>query len=824
MSAADPHEKTISASLAAAEPRATSPEESPQLLGGRYELLGMLGAGAMGTVYRARDRELDEVVALKVLKKELASADMVERFRREVKLARRVTHKNVARTYDIGENGGDRFLTMEFIEGEMLGALLARKGRLPLADVVRLALDVCAGLAAAHAANVLHRDLKPENVIVAKDGRAVITDFGIARAYAADDISRTVGGIVGTPAYMAPEQVEGRTDLDARADLYALGTMLYELVTGQMAWDGDSIVTVAAGRLLRPPPDPRAVMPSLPVPVAELILKLMARRREDRFESAEETARALEALGIGTQTQTPMSMPIPKAASSGTLPLASALAPARQQRPNGARVVAVLPVLNLGPPEDAYLVENVNEDVIDLLSVVPGLLVRPRGDTARYDDGKRDAREVGRTLGADVVVDASLRRIGETVRAAFRLISVEDGFQLWARRFDRPPVQVLSIADDAAHAIARALTTELGQSKPRAADPEAEDLFLRGRFLMRRGWFDVVREAVQLLSRAHERAPEDARIMGTYALALARIYGMEVFGQDLAEHTRTYGVVSFGRAAADRATELAARATELDPTLAEAKTALALVHLQNQEGDAAVRHLRAALAVGPNSIDALDWLARVMGEVGKIDEAEVLWRRASAIDPETVQLRHQIARIRAIVGDHAGMLDALGPMPSHPGDVAPWFAILSRDAMWRRDVAAQQRLADLLASMNIPSTARFALEQMLRVRLGDTTHLTDRAFIDRALPVDTSRAPRRASFNAQLRAEMFAHAGMFAETLEALRSADGNGILDVVWLDRCPLFDPLRKDPDFTTIQGRVALRASRVAAAIDAPSSTIGR
>ncbi|MCW5838232.1 MAG: serine/threonine protein kinase, partial [Labilithrix sp.] len=240
MSDTDPEAKTISASLEAAPARVTSPEESPPLLAGRYELRGMLGAGAMGTVYRAFDRELDEVVALKMLKKELASSDMIERFRREVKLARRVTHKNVARTYDIGEDGGERFLTMEFIEGEMLGSLLARRGRLPLDEVVRLALDVCAGLAAAHAADVLHRDLKPENVIVAKDGRAVITDFGIARAAAPGDLSRTVGGIVGTPAYMAPEQVEGATDLDARADLYALGAMLFELLTGQMAWQGDS--------------------------------------------------------------------------------------------------------------------------------------------------------------------------------------------------------------------------------------------------------------------------------------------------------------------------------------------------------------------------------------------------------------------------------------------------------------------------------------------------------------------------------------------------------------------------------------------------------
>lgn len=800
MSDADPQANTISASLEDAPARMTSPEESPQLLGGRYELLGMLGAGAMGTVYRARDRELDEVVALKVLKKELASADMIERFRREVKLARRVTHKNVARTYDIGEDGGDRFLTMEFIEGEMLGALLARKGRLALADVIRYGLDVCAGLAAAHAANVLHRDLKPENVIVAKDGRAVITDFGIARAATREELSRTVGGIVGTPAYMAPEQVEGSADLDARADLYALGTMLFELITGQMAWQGDSIVTVAAGRLLKPPPDPRTVMPNLPAPVAELVLKLMARYRDDRFASAHDAAIALEGLVIAPASTPAVSRPAP----SGTLPLLPALPSLREQRTTGARVVAILPVLNLGASDDLYLVDNVNEDVVDLLSVVPGLLVRPRGDTARFDDPRRDVREVGRSLGADVVVDGSLRRLGDTVRASFRLISVEDGFQLWARRFDRPPAQLLSIADDAAEAIARALTTELGhKARTRASDPEAEDLFLRGRFLMRRGWLEVVREAVELLGRAHERAPDDARIMGTYALALARIYGTE----------------SFGRETADRARTLATRAAELDPMQPEAKVALAIVHLQHQEVDAAVRYFRAALAVGPNSVDALDWLARVMAEVGRVDDAFALFRQVNAIDPETVQARHQVARVRAIIGDRAGMLEALGDIPSHPGDIASWFIIQTRDLVWRRDLAGAKRMSELLASVTVPASARFALEHMLLVPLGQDALVRDRAFLDRVLPVDASRPPRRASFNAQLRAEMLSFFGFKVEALEALRSCDANGLIDIVWLDRCPLFDPFRSEPDFTTIQNRVALRAQRVTAALDARS-----
>ena len=207
----DAEARTLAAPVLTEPGRSTSAGEEPPLVAGRYEILGMLGSGGMGTVYRARDRELDEIVALKLLRKELAaSAGMIERFRREVKLARRVTHKNVARTFDIGDHAGDRFLTMELIDGEMLGMHRARRGRVGVRDVIRIGVDVCAGLAAAHAAGVLHRDLKPENVILARDGRAVITDFGIARAVTEGEHGKTLGGIVGTPAYMARSRSRAR--------------------------------------------------------------------------------------------------------------------------------------------------------------------------------------------------------------------------------------------------------------------------------------------------------------------------------------------------------------------------------------------------------------------------------------------------------------------------------------------------------------------------------------------------------------------------------------------------------------------------------------
>lgn len=771
--------------VAPLDPAERSPTvDAPTLVAGRYELLGMLGSGAMGTVYRARDRELDETVALKVLKKELAGAPgMLERFRREVKLARRVTHRNVARTFDIGEHGGDRFLTMEFVDGEMLGSLLARRGRLELAEAVAVARDVCAGLAAAHAAGVLHRDLKPENVIVASDGRAVITDFGIARAVAEAELRRTGGGLVGTPAYMAPEQVEGRPDLDARADLYALGAMLYELLTGQMAWTGDSVVSIAAARLLRPPPNPRERVPELPAVAAELVLRLLARRPEDRFESAEATAAALAELEE----------------APGRPAAAGAPAVAAPARANGRRSVAVLPLVNLGDQDDDYLGQTLTEDLVDVLSVVPELRVRPRGLTLPFSDPARDVREAGRALGVDVVVDGSVRRFGEAIRVAVRLVTVEDGFQLWAKRFERRPAEVLTVAEEAAHAVATVLTASpVPHARAPAPDPVAQESYLRGRFLLNRGWYEINRAAIALLEDAYARAPDDPRIAGTFALALARGAADQ----------------SLGAAAQRRAREAAEHALSCDRTQPEARTALGVVHLAQNEGAAAAAELRRALALAPNAASALDVAGRLLGEVGCVDEGLALLERALAIEPGIMMCRQGIARARALRGDWEGAEEAFGPPPPDPRDQPLYFLTRARLALWRGDASAVERVAADFAVAKLPPGATRAVGGLLRVARERRMPLAELEALDETLPVDPSQSPRRTAFNAQTRAEVLLAIGALDDAVAMLRRADANALYDVAWMDGCPLLSPVRDRADVAAVREACALRAARIAEA----------
>lgn len=264
----------------------------PRALEQRYELLGEAGRGGMGIVYRARDRETGELVALKVLKPEIAAdAGIVERFKNELRLARKITHKNVCRIHEFNRAAdGTAYISMEFVEGESLRRVLSRFGNLGVRGGTRIAQQICAGLREAHAQGVVHRDLKPENVMVDREGNIKVMDFGIARSLEAGTTGTT--GIMGTPAYMAPEQAEGKT-VDARADIYALGLILYELFTGSTAFKGDTPVAVALKQIHETPPAPREVEPALPAHVEKTILKCLEKNPAKRFQSVDELEAAL---------------------------------------------------------------------------------------------------------------------------------------------------------------------------------------------------------------------------------------------------------------------------------------------------------------------------------------------------------------------------------------------------------------------------------------------------------------------------------------------------------------------------------------------------
>lgn len=262
----------------------------------------------MGIVYKAIDRETSERVALKVLKPEaLGDEMMMERFKNELRLARRITHKNVCRIYDFTRLGESPCISMEFVEGDTLRALLRRVGTLSIRSVVHISRQICDGLREAHAQGVVHRDLKPENLMVDHRGDLKIMDFGIARSFMGGTAS-TLGMFIGTPAYMSPEQVECR-EVDQRADIYALGLILFEMLTGSAVFKADTPMGMAYKQVHEAAPPPRSIDPDIAENVQNLILRCLEKEPDRRFQSAEEVARGIS--GLGYTVQPTISLPIP---------------------------------------------------------------------------------------------------------------------------------------------------------------------------------------------------------------------------------------------------------------------------------------------------------------------------------------------------------------------------------------------------------------------------------------------------------------------------------------------------------------------------------
>ncbi|WP_437741251.1 protein kinase [Sorangium sp. So ce1504] len=759
-----------------------------QVLAGRYELLGLVGIGGMGSVYRARDLELEELVAVKVLRRELSVApEVTERFRREVRLSRKVTHPNVARVFDIGEHEGDRFLTMEFVDGEPLAALLARERRLGMTRALDVVEGVCAGLHAAHRAGVIHRDLKPDNVLLGRDGRVVLTDFGIARAVASGEAGKTLGAVMGTPAYMAPEQVQGADDVDARADIYALGAMLFEMLTGERAWQGDAPLAVAAARLFADPPDPRLRRPDLPDALARVVLRCMARERGGRYPSVESVVHDLASLTRpATVTPPAFTPPQERTAVSGVTPGASS-----GVAEHGGKSVVVLPFANQGPASDAYLAEELTDDLVDTLSMTRGLRVRPRGALGRRSSSELDPREVGRELGVQVVVGGSVRRRDGTVRINARLISVADGFQLWAKRFDRPEAEVLRINDEVAEAVAEALTLD-GAAPNRTApsDPVALDLFLRGRHEYRRFWPEHQERAIALFEQALSRAPEDPMILSAYALARSRFWFFTDRGGELA-------------------TEAASRAVAAAPGLPDARLAMASVRFQRLDVVGAMRELKAALACRSGNAEAEGLIGHILLECGAFEEGARRARSALARDPEVVLAAQALARAYTLLDRWS---DADDVIRAHPtvGSGSGYTVLRMRRVLWQRDPEVVEKLSQRRVSEafpDLPTPFAQVIEDLIEGRLSDVRPVQ----VEGERPAVT--ALRRTSFIRQLQAEFAAFLGQRELALAALELSLADGLFDLIWLERCPVLAPLRDEPRYAAVHAAVQRRASAVVA-----------
>ena len=736
--------------------------EQPHLIGERYEVVALLGEGAMGSVYEVCDRELDEHVALKLMRRELATyPGLLERFRQEVRLARKVTSPHVARVFDIGEHQHERFLTMELVVGESLGDLLSRTGALAPQEVVRYATAICDGLAAAHDVGVVHCDLKPDNVLLGRDGTIKLADFGIARAQA--DIDTARGTIAGTPAYMAPEQVTGE-GLDARSDLYALGVMLFEMLTGDIPWKGPNVVAVASARLLHDPPDVRQTRPELPAPLADLVMRCMARRPAERPESAAIIGREL------VRAARQVAMP-----SSGRM----RVAPRIEER---SRRVAVLPLRSASPSDD-LLADGFTDDLISVLATARGLRVRARGTVMRYRGLDVDPREIGRELDVHVVVEGSVMRSGDRVTVLLRLIGVEEGFAIGSFRVTGAVTCLLPLADEAGASVARALAADVVARGSRPIDPEALDLLLRGRRAYHLFTRESSGEAVHLLRAAHEREPNDPVILATLASALLR----------------TLVVGSEPNVVAEAETHALA-ALEQGPMLSEAHLALARVFFSKMDEVRSAEELCAAVQLSPSNAEAQALFARALAEAGALEQGTERLRAALEMDDRMLLTRVDLARLTAL-GGNPGLATEMLESPELASTYLAWLTRI-RFALWERDVDAARAL--------VCELRRTGLESELVDRV---ISIVESGGGERVVP--SVGTPRRHVFEAQLVVEANLAMNRPDVALDALDLAVSHKLSDITWVDHCPLLVPLRPLARFAAARAPVEERARLVRAAL---------
>lgn len=794
-------------------PSAAAPLQVGERFADRYEIQAVLGRGGMGTVYRVLDDALGEIVALKTLD-HYASADagQVERFKREVRLARRVTHKNVARTFDLGAYEDRHFLTMEYIDGRSLRGWIAEG--LSITAALDVAIQTAAGLSAAHQAGIIHRDLKPGNVMIASNGRAVITDFGIARMTHEQTAGQS-GGLLGTPAYMAPEQVEGQP-CDGRTDLYALGLILIEMLSGKRAFSGDNPFSLAMARLRVDVPDLRGLA-KLPEPLIEAIERAVQREPDRRFASVAEFAEALARVRLELGESTPVwssgsdsdsdegavtidpnrTHTSVNAMQGGSAPTRSGAAYSSMgSTASRLRALAILPFRYHGPSESEYVAEALLDELNDLLAMTRGLRVSGTGVTSRFTSvGNRDPRAIGQELGVEVVVDGTVQLAGSRLRVAARLFDVSGGFQLWNERFDGTLADVFELQDKLAKRIAEALRVKLEVlDYAELTDAEAVESYMRARRGQAKWRLRGSDGAIHHFRKVLERVPSFRPAIAGLAVACMRAWFIPVAGDPV-----------------DRASEAAAaleRALVEAPEFPETHTAAATLAMHRGDYRQAVEHLRTALRIAPTCALAHEYLGRLQLEVGAIARATAHLELAAELDPAFRWSRSDIARSLAMHGDLDGYRAMMEPLTGDNDHRATTFLVELRVSAWLRDresiEAALHRVSSALEIEGIRPI--YTLGQRLLAPYDPAGLAAD---LEQALALTEHRRTR--TLLHQLAAEQAAFHEDYEGALVWLRKATDIVLVDIDWLDHCPLFGPLRGEPRFEALRAEVERRGQPI-------------
>ena len=756
----------------------------------RYKVVRRIGHGGGANVYLAKDSKHRRSVAIKVPHPIKSGTFEVERFRREITLVAKLTHPNILPLLDSGECADLPFFVMPFVDGQSLRERITEAGTLSIRESVRLAGEVADALGYAHAAGIIHRDVKPANILLVA-GHAVVCDFGIGRLIQASEAEaqQTLQGVtLGTLEYISPEQLFAEPGLDGRTDQYSLGIVLYEMLTGTLPFSGDSPQAVMAQRLRRDPEALQIRRPEVLPAIAQAVARAMSRDAADRFPNMTDFAAALEASAIGGDSAE------------------------RRHSLRATPTIAVLPFERLGDQAgDDFIASGLTEEITSILGRLRALRVVARTSASRFRGTTEDVRAIGVRLGADALLEGSVQRDGARVLVAARLINSADGHQLWADRFVRDAHDVFDMQEKVARAIVETLQPQLlalSGLPPRndaAVDSRAHDLYLRGRYVWAKRTESQLEQSIGFFQRAIE-------IDTSYALAHAGLadafIALAVYGARLPAD------------ALSAARDAASRALALDPTLAQARAALACalaIHDWNwTEADV---EFRRALALDPDLATTAQWYAtNVLVPQRRFDEALAQLEHAIALEPVSPAIaaslgitlfvaRRQddsLRQLRETISVDPNFAIAhffLGQVQVHMGDTAAALDSFSKA------LSLAGRTPEILSA--IGHAAGVAGD---RVKAGEMLRELEQLSTTRYV-------------SPYLLAQIDAGLGNTDAALTRLEASIGVRATELSWVGVRPIWDGLRDEPRFRRVVEQIGLTASGdVRSLPSSPSATVSR
>src|SRR5205809_585570 len=625
---------------------------------GHYCIESLIGVGGMGEVYLARDERLGRKAALKLLPDSLTIDEaQLSRFKNEARTASALNHPNILTVYEIGAEGNVQFIATEFIEGVTLRAALASE-RMSAHRALEIAVQVASALAAAHDAGVVHRDIKPENIMLRPDGYAKVLDFGIAKLTAqrraSDDhrvettalLQTRPGLVLGTAHYMSPEQVRGQK-VDARSDIWSLGVVLYEIVTGNPPFRGETPSDCIAAILTAEPAPLSSISPDVPVKLESILQKALRKNTAERYQTIKEMLAELRILKAKLETESSL----PQTKSGGDSNVSEIKRPKRSvlvtlvaalfasaavacffffffpAALTNKKSIAVLPFENLSEDKsNAYFADGIQDEILTRLSKIADLKVISRTSTERYKKTHQKPSEIAKQLGVANLLEGSVQKTTDQVRVNVQLIRAANDSHLWAETFDRKLTDIVFVESDIATTIAKTLQARLTGAEKTAiakrptANPEAYELYLKGRFFWNKRTAADLRKAIDYFNQALDKDP-------SYALAYAGLTDAYLV---LSQYGAASPADSFPQAIA-----AAKKAIELDDTLAEAHTSLACsLAYYDFDFEQSLKEFQRAIELNPNYATAHHWLSNgVLSALGQFERAIAEGKRAVELDP-----------------------------------------------------------------------------------------------------------------------------------------------------------------------------------------------